>query len=72
MINLEYCTGLRVVDDVAKRPYCFQINTPDRIYLIQAPSKEEKVEWMALIEDSVPEGQEDEVIFFFNYFCFKK
>jgi len=60
IISLEYCSGLRLVDDSkTKRPFCFEINCPDRIYLIQAPSSEERIEWMQAIEDAVPEIVEE-------------
>jgi len=60
IISLEYCTGLRLVEDSkTKRSFCFEINCPDRIYLIQAPSSEERVDWMQAIEDAVPEIMEE-------------
>ena len=59
MIALEYCSGLRLGDD-ARKPYCFEINTPDRVFFIQASGEEDRAEWMQAIEDAIPDVVEDD------------
>jgi len=59
-ISLEHCSNIAPVEDPkSKRLYCFQIFTPERVYLIQASSNEDRIEWMNAIEDAVPEGNFD-------------
>lgn len=48
--------------DDAKKPYCFEINTPDRVYLIQAGGEEDRAEWVQAIEDAIPEFLEDDAL----------
>lgn len=62
-INLSLCSGLRIIDDNKKfRPFSFEVNTPDRVYYLTAATETERDEWMAVIEDGIPdEAFDDEV-----------
>jgi hypothetical protein len=42
-----------LVDDSYTKPYCFNINTPERKYIVQAANDEEMMEWMEALQNNL-------------------
>jgi len=42
-----------LVDDSYTKPYCFNINTPQRKYIVQAANDEEMIEWMEALQNNL-------------------
>ena len=65
-MNLANCRGLRLVNEKkGRKGFFFEIDTEERVFLIEAISEAERSDWMTAIEDAVPETKEDEQVDFF-------